>query len=77
MTPHIDIGTLEIQPDPVALEALARRRDDQRELFRMAAVRCLEAHSQGRKLSPEALADARRWAAYPPLMRPLGTGEPT
>lgn len=72
-----DLGTLEILPDAVAAEALRRKQEDQRELYRRLGCSNLEAHRQGRKLSPEALADSRKWAAYPVLNRPLGTGEPS
>ena len=75
MTPQ-DLGTLEIQPDPIAAAALERKRLEQRELFRLAGVNALARSRNGRDLNPEALADVRRWAAYPPLQGPMGTGEP-
>ncbi len=50
--------------------------DERRELFRLAGVNALARSRGGRDLSPEARADALRWAAYPPLNRPLTTGEP-
>jgi hypothetical protein len=50
--------------------------DEQRELMRMAAQRCLDDLNLGRKLAPDVLAWAKHWAAIPPLGRPLSTGEP-
>lgn len=50
--------------------------DEQRELFRIAGQRMLEQHRDGRKFTPEALADARKWAAYPVLPHALSGGEP-
>jgi hypothetical protein len=49
---------------------------EQRELFRLCGQRILDNHAAGRKVSPEALADGKRWAAYPPLTRPLSAGVP-
>lgn len=71
MTPQ-DLAPLEVIPDPVAALALAERR----ELFRIAGVNALARSRGGRDLTPEALADVRKWAAYPPLKGPMGTGEP-
>lgn len=70
--PAMNLGPLEVIPDPVAARALAERR----ELFRLAGVNALARSRGGRDLTPEALADVRKWAAYPPLKGPLGTGEP-
>jgi len=50
---------------------------EQRELFRRAGEVILENHRRGRKVSPEALADAKRWTAYPKLLpHSLSSGEP-
>ena len=72
-----DLGTLEILPDAVAAEALQRRHEDQRELKRRLGVSILQQRAEGRKFPADALADARTWAAFPVLNRPLGTGEPS
>lgn len=53
-----------------------RRLEERRELFRIAGVNALARSRNGRDLTPEARADALRWAAIPPLGRPLSTGEP-
>ena len=66
------LGALEITPNPEAIRALAERR----ELFRIAGQSALERSRNGRDLDPEARAEVQRWAAYPPLVRALGTGEP-
>ena len=50
---------------------------ERRELFRLAGVNALARSRNGRDLSPEARADAQRWAATAPLGRPLSSGEPT
>jgi hypothetical protein len=50
--------------------------EERRELFRLAGVNALARSRNGRDLTPEARADALRWAAYVPLGRPLSTGEP-
>lgn len=50
--------------------------EERRELFRLAGVNALARSRGGRDLSPEARVDALRWAAAPPLGRPLTTGEP-
>ena len=70
--PALNLGPLELIVDPVAARILAERR----ELFRLAAVNALARSRDGRDLTPEALADVRKWAAYPPLKGPMGTGEP-
>jgi hypothetical protein len=70
--PALNLGALEVIVDPVAARILAERR----ELFRIAAVNALARSRDGRDLDPEALADVRKWAAYPPLKGPMGTGEP-
>lgn len=49
---------------------------EQQELFRIAGQRIVDAHRSGRKFTPEALADGRRWAAIPPLPHALSSGEP-
>ena len=49
---------------------------EQRELFRLCGERILANHAAGRKVTPEALADGKRWAAIPPLGRPLTAGVP-
>ena len=76
MSHPMSMGTLEIQPDPIAAAALERKRLEQRELFRLAGVNALARSRNGRDLSPDALADARKWAAYPPLQGPMSAGEP-
>ena len=53
-----------------------RKLEERRELFRIAGQSALDRSRGGRDLSPEARADALRWAAMKPLGRPLGTGEP-
>lgn len=55
---------------------LTQRELEQRELFRVCGERILVSHRAGRKVTPEALADGRRWAAYPPLQGPLSAGVP-
>ena len=50
--------------------------DEQRELFRIAGETILENHRLGRKATPEALANGRKWAAYPKLPHALSSGEP-
>lgn len=49
---------------------------EQRELFRLCGQRILANHSAGRKVTPEALADGKRWAAFPPLAGPMSAGVP-
>ena len=49
---------------------------EQQELFRLCGERILESRRMGHKFSPEALADARRWAAFPKLPHALSRGEP-
>lgn len=49
---------------------------EQRELFRQCGERILEDHRLGRKVTPEALADGKRWAAFPKLGRAMGPGDP-
>lgn len=49
---------------------------EQRELFRLCGVRILELRRTGHKFSPEALADARRWARRKPLPHALSNGAP-
>lgn len=49
---------------------------EQRELFRLCGERILDRHRLGFKFSPEALADARRWAAFPKLPHALSSGAP-
>ena len=68
----LDLGPLEILPSDVAARALAERR----ELFRIGGQAALDRSRGGRDLSPEARADAKRWAAIPPLQGGLSTGEP-
>ena len=50
--------------------------DEQRELMRIAAPRVLDDNACGRKVAPEALRWAQRWAQVKPLGKPLTTGEP-
>lgn len=69
-----DLDCLEVIPDPVATAALKRRNEDQRELLRIAAQSALA--NGGKHLDPDSLALAKRRAAVPALLRPLGTGEP-
>lgn len=52
------------------------RTAEQRELFRLCGQRILDNHAAGRKVSPEALADGRKWAALPVLPHSLSSGEP-
>lgn len=49
---------------------------EQRELFRICGQRILDNHAAGRKVSPQALADGRKWAALPQLKRAMSSGEP-
>ena len=70
--PALNLGALEVIVDPVAARILAERR----ELFRIAAVNALARSRGGRDLDAQALADVRKWAAYPPLKGPMGSGEP-
>lgn len=72
INPALNLGPLELSVDPVAARALAERR----ELFRLAALNALARSRDGRDLDPQALADVRKWAAFSPLVGPLGTGEP-
>jgi len=69
-----DLDCLEVIPDAVAAAALKRRNEDQRELLRIAAVSALA--NGGKHLDPKSLALAKKRAAVPALLRPLGTGEP-
>ena len=69
-----DLDCLEVIPDAVAQAALRRRNEDQRELRRIAAVSALA--NGGKHLDPKSLALAKKRAAVPALLRPLGTGEP-
>lgn len=71
------LGPLEIIPDPVAACVLERRREEQRELMRIAAVSALERSRGGKDLDPAARRWAQAWSTVKPLGRPLGTGEPT
>lgn len=50
---------------------------ERRELFRLAGVNALARSRNGRDLTPDARADALRWAATAPLGHPLSSGEPT
>lgn len=59
------------EPKPQASEHAERQ-----ELFRLCGERILDAHRLGRKINPDALADARRWAAFPKLPHSLSSGEP-
>ena len=71
-----DLGpSLADDPRTVSL-AESRLTDEQRELFRLAGQRALDRSRGGRDLDPEARRDCKRWASFPPLGRPLGTGEP-
>ena len=50
---------------------------EQQELFRVCGERILREHAQRlRKFTPDVLADARRWAAFPKLPHSLSSGEP-
>lgn len=69
-----DLSCLEVIPDAVAQAALQRRHEDQRELLRIAAVSALA--NGGKHLDAASLALAKKRAAVPALLRPLGTGEP-
>lgn len=69
-----DLDCLEVIPDALARAALKRRNEDQRELLRIAAVSALA--NGGKHLDPKSLALAKKRAAVPALLRPLGTGEP-
>jgi hypothetical protein len=70
---ELDFGPLEIQADPVALRALAERR----EMLRRVYVTTIERADAGMKVDPTHLALARSFvAANAPLDDPLGTGEP-
>lgn len=62
---------MEITQDPVALRALAERR----ELFRIAAQSTLDRSQGGKTLDPDARRWAKRWAAIKPLDGALSTGE--
>jgi hypothetical protein len=57
--------------DPVALRAIAERR----ELFRIAAQSALDRSKGGKTLDPEARRWALRWASIKPLDGGLSTGE--
>jgi hypothetical protein len=48
---------------------------EQRELFRLAGQRILDQCAEGKRFSAAVMRDARLWAAYPPLGRPLSPGE--
>ncbi len=75
-TPTLDLGPLEVIPDPVAIRVLERRREEQRELMRIAAQSALDRSRGGRDLNPHDRRVAKLWAGIKPLARPLGTGEP-
>lgn len=62
---------MELIQDPVALRALAERR----ELFRIAAQSALDRSKGGKTLDPDARAWAKRWASIKPLEGGLSTGE--
>lgn len=50
---------------------------EQQELHRLCGERILREHAQRlRKFTPDVLADARRWAAFPKLPHALSSGEP-
>ena len=53
-------------PKPLTAEQCA--------LFRQCGENILRRHRAGQKFSAEALADARRWAAFPVVRTPAGTG---
>lgn len=49
---------------------------EQQELSRLCGERILREHERGiRRYLPAVLADARAWAAYPPLPHALSSGE--
>jgi hypothetical protein len=76
--PALTLGpSLEDIPSEAAERALARRREEQAELMRIAAQSALDRSNGGKTLTREARAWALKHAATPPLKRPLGTGEPT
>lgn len=60
-------------PSPQAIRAFEERR----ELFRLAGQNALDRSRGGKDLDPEARAWAKHYAGFPPLNRPMGTGEPT
>lgn len=63
----------DLPQDPAA----ARAFEERRELFRLAGQAALDRSNGGKTLDPEARAWAKHYAAFKPLNRPLGTGEPT
>lgn len=72
-----DLDCLEVIPDPVALDALKRRHQAEKdELMRIAAQSALDRSNGGKTLTPEARAWAKRWAAIKPLQGPLSEGGP-
>ena len=66
-------GASQAQADRFAADML---NPEQRELFRLCGERILANHAAGRKVTPEALADGKRWAAFPPLAGPMSAGVP-
>lgn len=59
------------------LQGERRLTPEQMELHRLCGERILKEHAtRGRKFTAEALADARRWAAFPKLPGALTSGEP-
>ena len=66
-------GASQAQADRFAADMLT---PEQRELFRLCGERILANHAAGRKVTPEALADGKRWAAFPPLAGPMSAGVP-
>jgi len=62
--------------DPQSSRAPQVLTDEQRELFRLCGERILERQRLGFKVGPKALADGRRWAAFPKLPHALSSGEP-
>lgn len=69
-------GASQEQVDRFAQRETKPLTAEQRELFRQCGERILDSHRLGRKVSPEALADGRRWAAFPKLPHALSSGEP-
>lgn len=57
---------------PDSYPEVVKASEERRELFRIAAVRCLKSKPR----DPHVLAWAQAWASIKPLNRPLGTGEP-
>lgn len=73
MNKPLDLGPLADEPTPEQQRAWEERR----ELFRIAGQSALDRSRGGRDLDPEARAWAQHYAAFKPLGRPVGTGEPT